>query len=458
MPSGSQAAAFYAVRTLTDATIPTNGGCFRPVRLVLPEASVVNPVEPAPVNGRGSTIKRIAGACIGALAQAMPDRVPASSAGELLVMAFGGKRPDGSRYVVGDLVAGGSGAATGADGVDVIETDATNCMNLPAEALEMEAPIRLNCVEIRRDSGGAGEFRGGLGVRREYEMLADEVAFSHRGERHLVAAQGLAGGQPGEFARSVIHRAAGGTETIRSKIVTTLLRGDRLVVETAGGGGVGEAKQRPAAAVTEDLRNGKIGPDAARTVYGPALMAAPTPPSYWEFSANARPALAPPAGDASHDVAIIGGGFTGLSAAHHLTQAGIGCVVLEANRVGWGASGRNGGMAVTRFKKGWSALAAAYGTDATIALPWHDPRGVRYARGNGPPPIGSMRLRSLGPSHAGARQGGARGAGCRQSPGWRPTPATACPDCSIAGRPPPSSAPTAISAPISTPARAASIR
>ncbi|MDW9248025.1 hydantoinase B/oxoprolinase family protein [Burkholderia cepacia] len=175
--SAVQSAAYYAVRALTDPDIPGNGGCFRAVSLVLPEGSVVNPVEPAPVNARGATMKRIAGCMIGALAQALPDRVPATSGSELLVMAFGGKFSNGARFVVGDLVAAGAGAARGHDGVDVIETDMTNCMNLPAEAMELEAPIRIRCVALREDSGGAGEWRGGLGVVREYEMLEGGIRF-----------------------------------------------------------------------------------------------------------------------------------------------------------------------------------------------------------------------------------------------------------------------------------------
>ena len=120
------------------------------------------------------------------------------------------------------MIAGGSGAGCRRDGVDVIETDATNCMNLPAEAMEMEAPIRIHRVALRRDSGGAGEWRGGLGVVREYEILDGEVSFSHRGERHFSAAPGLAGRNSGASARSVIRRADGSEEAIPSKITTTL--------------------------------------------------------------------------------------------------------------------------------------------------------------------------------------------------------------------------------------------
>jgi N-methylhydantoinase B len=268
VPSGSLAAACWAVRALTDPMIPTNGGCFRPIKLKLPKGTIVNPEEPAPVNARTSTIKRIAGTMVGALAPVLPEKVPAAAAGELLVLAFGGKRPDGERFVVGELIAGGSGGGPDRDGVDVIETDATNCMNLPAEALEMEAPIRLHRVALRTDSGGAGTWRGGLGVVREYEILANgnggEISFSHRGERHFSSASGLAGGAPGASAHSVIRRADGSEETIPSKIVTTLRAGDRLTVETAGGGGYGNPNARPVERNGEDVANGKISAAFAR--------------------------------------------------------------------------------------------------------------------------------------------------------------------------------------------------
>jgi N-methylhydantoinase B len=150
----------------------------------------------------------------------------------------------------------------------VIETDATNCMNLPAEAMEIEAPIRIHRVALRRDSGGPGEWRGGLGTVREYEILDGEVSFSHRGERHCSAAPGLAGGERGASARSLIRRADGREEVIPSKITTTLGKGDRLIVETAGGGGYGDPRRRPAERVEADIRNGKVSVDAARAVYG----------------------------------------------------------------------------------------------------------------------------------------------------------------------------------------------
>jgi len=257
------------VRAITDPTIPTNGGCFRPIALRLPEGSIVNPKEPAPVNARTATIKRIAGTILKALAKAAPGRVPADSGGELLVLAFGGERPDGTRYVTGELVAGGAGASAAKDGVDVIETDATNCMNLPAEALELDAPIRVHRVALRPDSGGAGAQRGGLGTVREYEILHGDVRFTHRGERHFIAPAGRAGGGAGAMARAVIHRADGGEEVVPSKLVTTLRAGDRVVMETAGGGGYGDPAAREREKVRADLEDGKISAEGAKA-YGTA--------------------------------------------------------------------------------------------------------------------------------------------------------------------------------------------
>ena len=245
MPSGAYAAAYFAVHALTDPNIPTNGGCFRPIKLLLPEKSIVNPEEPAPVNARTSTMKRVAGCITGALGQFVPERAPADAAGEMLLLAFGGDRVDGSRYVVGELIASGSGASEGMDGVDVIETDGTNCMNLPVEALEMDVPIRVHKTELNTGSGGSGEFRGGLGLVREYEILHGTVIFTHRGERHSHPARGLMGGGPGGKAYSKIKRYDGKEIIIKSKTVETLKIGDRISVQTAGGGGYGRPADRP---------------------------------------------------------------------------------------------------------------------------------------------------------------------------------------------------------------------
>ena len=268
VPSGAQAAAYYAVRALTDAQIPTNGGCFRPVTLHLPTGSIVNPRAPAAVNARTATIKRICGAMIGALADVVPERVPAASAGLSLMLAFGGRKADGSGFIVSELVAAGTGGSASGDGVDCLQTDGTNSMNLPVEALAIEAPVRVLRFALRTDSGGPGRHRGGLGVVREYEFQADDIRLTYRGERHFTDARGAAGGGAGAMSRATIHRADGRTEVIASKLVTTVSRGDRLVVETAGGGGFGDPESRLPDQIAADLANHKTSADAARRIYG----------------------------------------------------------------------------------------------------------------------------------------------------------------------------------------------
>ena len=266
--SGSQAAAYYAVRAVTDSSIPTNGGCFRPVSLHLPEGSLVNPVEPAPVNSRTATLKRIAGSIVGALKGALPDKIPADSAGELLVLSLGGKNLSGKPYVVGEFNAGGSGGGPRKDGVDVIETDGSNCMNMPVEALELEAPARVHRMSLRRDSGGVGEYRGGLGCVREIEFLTDNIALTHRGERHRHAARGSRNGGDGAKAFSKIVRQDGSEEVVHSKLFTVVHSGERLIVETAGGGGYGNPHERDRQSVQEDVRNRKVSEESAKKDYG----------------------------------------------------------------------------------------------------------------------------------------------------------------------------------------------
>lgn len=266
VPSGAYAAAYYAVRALTDAQIPTNGGCFRPVTLHLPEGSLVNPTAPAAVNARTATIKRICGAMVSAFSEAAPDRVPAASSGLSVMLAFGGRRADGKHFILSELVCGGTGASSVADGVDCLQTDGSNSMNQPVEALCLDAPIRIRRFGLRSDSGGAGRQRGGLGVVREYEFLADDIRLTFRGERHFTAARGSAGGGDGAMSKANIHRADGRVEEI-TKAVTTVSRGDRLLLETAGGAGYGDPKTRSREALAADVANRKTRLETARKVY-----------------------------------------------------------------------------------------------------------------------------------------------------------------------------------------------
>ncbi|RAI02484.1 5-oxoprolinase [Acuticoccus sediminis] len=269
VPSGSMAAVNYAVRALTDATIPTNGGCFRPVTMNLPEGSLVNPRHPAPVNARSAVIKLIANNIIHALAEAVPDRVTAFNANQHILM-FGGIDAGGKPFVVGEGVCGGTGAHSHGDGLDSFDSDTTNGMNLPVEAIEMDFPLLMRRSELRRDSGGPGQYRGGLGLLREYVALQDDITFTHRAEHHYSDPRGIAGGGNAMRARTIITRADGREEIVPSKTVTRLNTGDAVLIQTPGGGGWGPVARRDPAALARDVDDRKVSADAAAQDWAPA--------------------------------------------------------------------------------------------------------------------------------------------------------------------------------------------
>jgi N-methylhydantoinase B len=268
-------AVYYAVRAISDASIPNNGGCFRAVDAVLPEGTLVNPRPPAPVSCRTATIKRIADTILGALVRALPGRMPAANSGTLLVMAFGGRDPEtGQPFVASELAAGGMGARPGKDGLDVIETDVSNCMNIPVESVEMNFPLRIPRLSLWTDSGGAGRCRGGLGLEKVFEATTTQVIISHRGERFASTPWGLAGGAPGGLGHAFILRRDGRREDLPSKKMIVLEPGDQLWEYIAGGAGYGDPLDRDPELVLADVLDGKISRAAAGAAYGVVLTAA----------------------------------------------------------------------------------------------------------------------------------------------------------------------------------------
>ncbi|MBP0495210.1 hydantoinase B/oxoprolinase family protein [Pararoseomonas indoligenes] len=238
-PAGVMAGCFFALRAVTGPDIPNNGGCARPLSVVLPEGSLLNPRSPAPLNARTGTVKLLTNAVLGALAQALPDRIPAANAGTSTVMALSGRRADGTAWVVTEVLTGGSGGSAAMPGVHGVSTDVGNTMNLPVEAMEADAPVRVHHYRVRRGSGGAGLHPGGCGIDREYEILQGPLTLTFRGERHFHAARGSAGGGDGRVAEALVIRANGAREEVRSKLTTVLQTGDRLLMGTAGAGGWG---------------------------------------------------------------------------------------------------------------------------------------------------------------------------------------------------------------------------
>jgi N-methylhydantoinase B/oxoprolinase/acetone carboxylase alpha subunit len=301
VPAATLSAVYYVARAVTDPDIPNNAGCYAPISVTMPEGSVLNPRPPAPVNARSVTLKRVVDALKGALATAVPERIPAAGNGQLLSHRFSGFDPDGSQWIHGEVGAGGSGARPTSDGVDCIDTDVTNCMNTPVEATEMDAPLLIRQYELWADSGGPGRHRGGLGYRKRFEIRQPNVTFTHRRDRHDVQPWGLAGGEPAPHCRTEIHRAGGGTESIPSQATVSLGEGDVVDVFTTGGGGYGDPRERDVDALARDVRGGVVSPERAADAYGAVLAADGTVDVDATRRQRDPPASSPPEGAVAVD-------------------------------------------------------------------------------------------------------------------------------------------------------------
>lgn len=237
-PAAMLAALFFFMRTLAPDA-PSNHGCLLPATWVLPEGSVVNPRFPAAVNARTATVKLACNTLLAAWAKADPSQASAPNSGVSVVMAVGGTDAAGHRYFFTEIIAGGAGAGPSGAGASGISTDVGNARNLPVEMLESQAPVRMEAYRRRRGSGGAGRHAGGDGVVRAYLLLEGEATVSYRGERHDAGAPGAQGGGPGMASTARVIRQNGSVEMLPSKTRFTWRAGDRLVIETAGGGGWG---------------------------------------------------------------------------------------------------------------------------------------------------------------------------------------------------------------------------
>ncbi|HKY32815.1 MAG TPA: hydantoinase B/oxoprolinase family protein [Candidatus Polarisedimenticolia bacterium] len=236
----TRSAVLYVFRCLMPPGAPANDGCWEPLEVIAPEGSVVNARPPASVaGGNVETSQRIVDVLLGALAQAAPGLIPAASSGTMNNLTLGGVHPTtGEPFAYYETMAGGMGARPSSPGLSGAHTHMTNSLNTPVEALERALPLRITRYTLRRGSGGAGRHRGGDGLVREYELLApaEVTLLSDRRERQP---WGLAGGSPGAAGRNRLVRAAGGESDLPGKFRLRAGPGDRLVIETPGGGGWG---------------------------------------------------------------------------------------------------------------------------------------------------------------------------------------------------------------------------
>ena len=234
-------ACFYVFRCLLEEDVPATSGLMRPIRVIAPSGTVVNARPPAAVaGGNVETSQRIVDVVLRALAQAVPDRIPAAASGTMNNLTIGGMDPrTGEPFAYYETIAGGMGARPNKPGVSGVHTHMTNSLNTPAEALEYSYPLRVRRYSLRPASGGEGKHRGGDGIVREIEVLTDaEVTLLS--DRRLRGPWGLAGGEAG---CRVMHTFPGGTarrSNCRANSMCGSARGDRIRIESPGGGGWGK--------------------------------------------------------------------------------------------------------------------------------------------------------------------------------------------------------------------------
>jgi N-methylhydantoinase B len=266
--AGLQASVLFALKVLIDPDGPTNHGMLEPVHITAPEASVVNASFPAATAARAQTCQRIIDAILGALAPAVPERVIAASNGANGVATFSGTGPDGRYYLYMETIGGGAGARSYKDGTDGIQVHVTNTSNLPVEALENEYPLLVERYELINDSGGAGTWRGGLGLRRVYRSINHTVTFSGQGERAVNPPWGLFGGGSGGTGSISLLHDDGRRQELAIKPASLEVESSAAVcIETPGAGGYGPPGERDAASLADDARSGKFSAEFMQDAY-----------------------------------------------------------------------------------------------------------------------------------------------------------------------------------------------
>jgi len=262
----TRAYAVFAVKVFCDALLPQNDGGIRPITTKAREGSFFNPTFPAPSGGRAAVQIRIFDAINGAMAQALPDRAMGAFS-HWGNPNIGGVDPEtGKPFVMYDLAFGGYGGRADRDGAEAL-APVMNCRNIPVEVHETNNPVRIRRLELMADTGGAGKFRGGAGLRKDIELMAEAAIMTGLGDRHTTRPFGVFGGGAGAAAKTILN-PDGEARALGSKEVVALKRGDVVSFRLAGAGGYGEASARDAARIEADIADGYVTPEGARRDYG----------------------------------------------------------------------------------------------------------------------------------------------------------------------------------------------
>jgi N-methylhydantoinase B len=262
---------YLSVRCVLSRDIPSNVGVFRCIEVRVPEASVLNPVMPAPCAARALTGYRVFDTVLGALSKVVPERVPAAGEGGNSVICISGLRPNRKPFIIVDMVCGAWGGRPDKDGLEAVTNASQNLSNMPVEVMEAEHPVRVEEYAFVPDTCGAGKWRGGVGLRRSYRILAPEALLQMRTDRVAFRPYGLDGGEPGGPSRNSIE-VAGETRPLPGKVTMTVPQGSLIVHEQAGGGGFGDPAARNPALIAEDLVDGKITEAFVRRHYAKSVV------------------------------------------------------------------------------------------------------------------------------------------------------------------------------------------
>lgn len=265
--SSTYSATLNCVKSVaSESDIPYNEGVKRPVHIVVPAGTLLNPVHPAPVRARMEAAYRAFNAIMKALSQAVPERVIASGFDTTAVICFSRRDSAGYRICL-EVFGGGYGASAHSDGCDAVDSPLSNCSNTPVEALDSEHDfIRVVAHRLEPDSFGHGAHRGGAGFSRHYTVLRDDVKLELYADRFRLQPSGLFGGTAASVGRCVVERACGSFE-VNSKSSTWLRAGDVVKLICGGGAGYGEPKRRPQTAIEQDIAAGLLSPALARSIY-----------------------------------------------------------------------------------------------------------------------------------------------------------------------------------------------
>jgi N-methylhydantoinase B len=268
--SMTTAVVHYCMVAAVGADVPVNEGCFRPVTIIAPEGTVINARPPAPVVGRMATLHRTCDTVNGALAQALPDSIPAAYYGMSTTTMLSGLGDDGSMpWVLFEIAVGGWGGSAWRDGLECCSAQIHNPANTPIEMLERLHPIRVESYALRADSGGPGRHRGGLGLERQMRLLEGRGQFTVLGDRMKFGPYGLEGGGEGARTEIVVNPDTPEERRLPSKVTgIPIATGDLIRIRTTGGGGWGDPAGRDPDAVRRDRAEGKVSAEAARAVYG----------------------------------------------------------------------------------------------------------------------------------------------------------------------------------------------